>query len=109
MKVNSASSGIQANAQQAKKANKEDIQAKLREKFGKDFGDKKAEKKKEADTVVSIDTKGNKEISEEGFGDIKNNDPSSDVTQEKLRGILRVGGFDFNAKERAALGQILNK
>lgn len=109
MKVNSASTPIQSGPAEPKRPGKEAIQAKLREKFGKNFGEKKAEKKSEPDTVVSIDKKGKKEVSKEGFGDIKANNPTSEVTQEKLKGLLRTGAFQFNDKERAALDAILNK
>lgn len=107
MKVNSASTSSQASSRPSKEA----IQAKLREKFGKDFGKKpeKSEKKEDSAAVVSIDKNGKKKVSKEGFGDVKNNDPTSEVTQEKLKGLLRSGGFNFNSKERAALDAILNK
>ena len=39
--------------------------------------------------------------------DVGSNNPASDVTQEKLRLILKNGGFSFNQKEQAALSQIL--
>lgn len=39
--------------------------------------------------------------------DIANNDPNSDVTREKLKGILSAGGFSFNPKERDVLSKIL--
>ena len=42
------------------------------------------------------------------IGDIGKNDPTDTVTQEKLKGLLRSGGFNFNQKERAALKDILN-
>lgn len=105
MKVNSAQS--QNIAKSPKKPSKADIEAKIKAKFGVDMEEKRAEKK-EADVVVSIDKKGKKEISEEGFGDIKNNDPNSEVTQEKLRSILKTGAFDFNPKERETLKNILS-
>jgi DNA-directed RNA polymerase specialized sigma subunit len=108
MKVNSAQS--QNIAKTPKKPSKEDIEAKIKAKFGVDMEKKKAEKAKAAqkDVVVSIDKKGEKEVSAEGFGDIKKNDPNSEVTQEKLRTILKRGGFEFNPKERKALQAILS-
>jgi DNA-directed RNA polymerase specialized sigma subunit len=105
MKVNSAQS--QNNPKASKKPSKAEIEAKIKAKFGVDMEKKKAAKN-EKDVVVSIDKKGNKEVSAEGFGDIKNNDPNSEVTQEKLRSILKTGGFDFNPKERKALQDILS-
>lgn len=103
MKVNSASS--QKTTQSSKAPAKEDIKAKLEAKFGKKFGEKKV--KKDPDVVVSIDKKGNKEVSTDGFGDIKDNDPKSEATQEKLKKILSTGAFNFNPKERDALKDIL--
>lgn len=102
MKVNSASSQINKSPKEADKA---DIKAKLEAKFGKKFDKKKP--KKDPDVVVSIDKKGKKEVSDQGFGDIKNNDPNSKVTQEKLKKILSTGAFQFNPKEREALKDIL--
>jgi len=39
--------------------------------------------------------------------DIATNDPTDTNTQSKLRGLLGVGGFGWNEKERAALSEIL--
>ena len=65
MEVNS--SNLQsANAQKAKKRpSKEEIKARVQAKFGIEVG---KPKKKEPDTVVTIDTKGEKKVSKEGFG-----------------------------------------
>ncbi len=105
MEVNS--SNLQsANAQKAKKRpSKEEIKARVQAKFGIEVG---KPKKKETDTVVTIDTKGEKKVSKEGFGDVKSNNPNAEATQEKLRAILRTGAFAFNDKERKALNEILN-
>lgn len=114
MKVNSAHVQSQAQAaQQPVKASKADIQARIKEKFGVDLGPDKAKAnksvEKEADVIVSIDSKGNKKVENEAFGDIKSNDPGSEMTQEKLKGILKTGAFQFSPKEREALNAILNK
>ncbi len=37
------------------------------------------------------------------------NDPKSDVTKEKLRGLIEGNGFNFSDKERQVLGKILSK
>lgn len=39
--------------------------------------------------------------------DIGINDPKDEVTQEKLKGLLTTGGFNFSDKERKALSSIL--
>lgn len=103
MKVNSAQSQNINKAPQ--KDSKEELKAKLEAKFGKKFDQKKP--KKSEDVVVSIDKKGNKEVSEEGFGDVKKNDPNAPETREKLKKILSTGAFSFNPKERDALSKIL--
>ena len=41
--------------------------------------------------------------------DINLNDPKDPNTQEKLRGVISNGGFNFSLKEREILGKILNK
>lgn len=102
MKVNAGSA--QSINNKPKKMSKEDIEARVRAKFGK-VAEKKAPEPK-PDTT-EIHSKGVSHSDEESFGDIKQNDPGSDITQEKLRGILKNGGFNFNDKERKALGQIL--
>ncbi|MEX0798386.1 MAG: hypothetical protein WD025_03030 [Bacteriovoracaceae bacterium] len=112
MKVNSPDMHAQARTGQSQKnaaasgPSKEEARAKIEEKFGVKLGEKK---EKEPDVVVSINKKGEKKVEEGSFGDIKNNDPASEVTQEKLKGLLASGGFHFNDKERAALSQILDK
>lgn len=113
MKVNSASvqapSKDRADKSSKSRPSKEEIKARIQKEFGIKIGKKPAAKSEKSDTVVSIDSKGKKEVKDDGFGDIKNNHPGSDITQEKLRGILRSGAFDFNSKERKALDSILNK
>ena len=39
--------------------------------------------------------------------DVKLNDPSDSNTQEKLKSVLRSGGFNFNTKEKETLEKIL--
>jgi len=39
--------------------------------------------------------------------DIADNDPTNEMTQDKLKKLLEGNGFDFNEKERAALEEIL--
>jgi hypothetical protein len=92
-----------------KNSSKEDIQSKIKEKFGKDFSDKKAVKTDgpAATVELSAKSKGVTNSTEEAFGDIQKNDPNSPETQEKLKGLLRSGGFDFSEKERQVLSQIL--
>lgn len=43
------------------------------------------------------------------MSDVKLNDPSDSNTQEKLKSVLRSGAFNFNAKEKEALGKILGE
>lgn len=40
-------------------------------------------------------------------GDISMNDPNDVVTQEKLRGLVQKGGFNFSDKEKQVLAGIL--
>jgi hypothetical protein len=40
--------------------------------------------------------------------DIASNRPDDEMTQEKLKGLLRTGGFSFSDKERKALSSILS-
>lgn len=111
---NTAKANVVQNDRPAKDDEKEAVKARIREKFGVELGKKIEAKKPDetkegGDVVVSVDSKGKKKVEGEVFGDIKKNDPGSDVTQEKLKGLLRSGGFHFNNKERAALDAILNK
>ena len=87
----------------ASKLSKSDIQARIKARFGdKAMIKKKVEKPKVSDSV-EITSKESAVI-----GDVAHNDPNSEITREKLRGILKSGGFDFNPKERSALADILN-
>ena len=99
MKVTSGNSN---RLEAPKKLSAEDIAAKVARKFGKE-----AEVKKASPTPKQEDSA---EISKKetlAHGDIGENNPNSDVTREKLKGLLKSGGFDFNDKERKALAQIL--
>ncbi|MFG1501062.1 hypothetical protein ABMA70_12720 [Halobacteriovorax sp. XZX-3] len=66
--------------------------------------EKKAQAIKEA-------TKAEVKITPEGepFGDIAKNDPKDPATQEKLKGVLTAGAFNFSDKERDVLAKILNQ
>lgn len=96
-------------SQKVARPSQDEIKAKIKAKFGKDLDDKPVAK--EADTRVELSSnaksKGVSNNSEEGFGDIKNNDPKSPETQEKLKSLLKTGGFNFSDKERQVLSQIL--
>ena len=41
------------------------------------------------------------------MGDIKSNNPNSEETKDKIKGLLVTGSFNFNEKEKAALQEIL--
>jgi hypothetical protein len=103
MKVENANSSKLVKNEQ-KKSSSDEIRAKLAKKFGQKVLPKK---KTEVKDKAEIHSKGVKNSSEEDFGDIKSNDPSSQVTHNKLKEILKTGAFDFNDKERKALSQIL--
>lgn len=90
---------------------KAEIQKRLKDKFGDKF-ETLASKKEEVKDEVNIVSKKRieKDLKEEPvIGDIGKNDPKSETTQEKLRGILRTGAFHFNDKERGALQEILGE
>lgn len=110
MKVNSQQLNSNTKATKTKKEltviekkaiEQEKVKARLQAKFGKDF------KKKEVKEDVELNSKGVKNSNEKDFGDIASNDPNSSATQEKLKHILKRGGFEFNQKERKALASIL--
>ncbi|MBD65469.1 MAG: hypothetical protein CME62_09700 [Halobacteriovoraceae bacterium] len=86
-----------------KKLSQEDIKAKIAAKFGEKAKPQKAVPKEK----VEINSKGVSHSSEENFGDIQGNNPESEVTQEKLKDLLKSGGFHFNDRERKVLGEIL--
>lgn len=100
------------NSDQAPKSiSQNEIQKRLKEKFGDKF-QSVADKKIEIKDEVSIISKKKieKELSENPvIGDIGKNDPSSEETQEKLKAILKTGAFEFNERERGALQEILGE
>ncbi|MFG1593473.1 hypothetical protein [Halobacteriovorax sp. CON-3] len=61
--------------------------------------------------VIKEATKAEVKITPEGepFGDIAKNDPKDPATQEKLKGVLTAGAFNFSDKERDVLAKILNQ
>lgn len=111
MEVNSAlgqKTSPAANQADTKKLSKEEILAKVKGKFGNKAGPKKAPAIVQNDPPEISDKAKRKGAKvEKGAGDIKNNDPKSEVTQEKLKNILRTGAFSFNENERQALSKIL--
>ena len=85
------------------KLSKSEIEAKIKARFG-DKAQKKAPPEK---PKVELSNSA-KEASEDFVtGDIGSNNPESDVTQEKLKSILKSGGFGFNDRERKVLANIL--
>ena len=114
MKVNSQatthSQKNQQSAQNSEKMSRADVQEKIKQKFGDSF--KAPVKKTEpVEDKVEIQTKKTDVTEEEAHvglkSDIGKNDPDSEVTQEKLKSLLQTGAFQFNDRERKALGEIL--
>ena len=94
----------------SKKLSKEEILAKVKGKFGKTAAPKKTPPKSQAEISNISDkakAKSKKDEGESVAGDIKNNDPNSVVTQEKLKNILKTGAFNFSDQERQTLSKIL--
>lgn len=88
---------------------KSSLKNKLKAKFGNKFS--KAEKLNKLKELEKVEvSKKSKKLanSESSFGDVKDNNPQSDLTQAKLKGLIRSGGFQFNDKEREALSKILD-
>ncbi|MCT4641958.1 MAG: hypothetical protein N4A33_06625 [Bacteriovoracaceae bacterium] len=103
MKVNS-----QGQISQKKSLSKKDaIKERLKAKFGKSFKGAK-EKNIEISKKAKAKDKKNSEIEDSFKSDIGQNNPESQVTQEKLKSLLRSGAFQFNDAERRALGEILD-
>lgn len=91
-----------------KKVSKEEVLAKIKEKFGKDLGKKPVEKSEIKDKLeLSSRGKGVKNSQEEGFGDAGRDKPDNKFTQDKLKNILKTGSFQFSERERATLSKIL--
>jgi hypothetical protein len=87
------------------------LEDKLKAKFGNKFNDAKKinSENAKAKMKVEISNKAKAKSSPEGFsGDIKDNSPDNEMTQEKLKSLIRSGGFQFNDKEREALSHILD-
>ncbi len=107
MKVHAASG-----QNETKISPKDELKAKLAEKFGDKFKakaeiDKEKQQAKAAAVEISDSAKKKAHIDPEGFGDVKKNDPNSEETKIKLKALLQTGGFNFNDKERGALSEIL--
>lgn len=86
-------------------------QSEVNERIKAKFGNKILHKKARPKIVdkADIQTKGGiSNSTEDDFGDIKANDPSSQLTHDKLKGILKSGAFNFNDRERSTLAKILN-
>lgn len=86
---------------------KEKQQAEIRKKLAAKFGNKVLPKKKEDKAEISVKAQKRAEPGDEDYADIKNNNPTSDETREKLKALLKTGAFHFNDKERGALSEIL--
>lgn len=86
-------------SQVERKLSPEEIKQKITQKFGNEAKPKKAVPVADKVEINSKETV--------AHSDIGKNDPNSEITREKLKTILKVGGFDFNDKERSALAQIL--
>ncbi len=103
---------LQSQAPDKKLDPKAMVNEKLKAKFGKSFEPKSKESsqnKNDTEVVISEQAKQKHVVSKEEFGDVKKNAPDSEVTQEKLKGLLQNGAFSFNDKERQALQEILNR
>lgn len=107
MKVSSAQNSPQSQeGQKSKKLSQKEVRDKIKAKFG----DKALEKKEKPVVEDKVEVKGNKGVknsSEEDFGDIGKNDPSDQLTHDKLKEVLKSGAFHFNDRERATLAKIL--
>lgn len=91
------------------KPNSISVEDKIRAKFGDKFKKAKVQNKKNKDTK-EISKKATKKANRKNVsvGDIKENSPDSEVTKEKLKALLKTGGFHFNDQERSALSDILD-
>lgn len=82
-------------------------QAEIRAKLAAKFGNKVLPKQKEDKAEISVKAQKRAEPGDEDFADVKNNNPNSEETREKLKALLKTGAFHFNDKERGALSEIL--
>ena len=87
---------------QPKKPSPEEIRERLKAKFG----DKVKEKPKKPKVEDKVELR-EQSLDVHQTATVGKNDPNSEVTQDKLRDILRKGAFDFKPAERKALAQIL--
>lgn len=101
MEVNSAVSQKPLSRQEQKEAQ---IRAKLAAKFGKKVLPKKVENDK---AEISVQARKRSQPGDDDYADIKNNDPNSEDTKDKLKALLKTGAFQFNDKERSVLSEIL--
>jgi hypothetical protein len=85
------------------KLSKAEIEAKIMARFG----DKAQKKVAPEKPKVEISNSAKDSVEEVTTGDIGTNNPDSDITQEKLKSILKSGGFGFNDRERKVLANIL--
>lgn len=83
----------------------EQIRAKLKGKFGD-----KIQQKTKSDKVEISQKQQQQEqnLDVHQVATVGKNDPDSLATKDKLRELLKHGGFDFNQKERQTLAKILN-
>lgn len=100
MKINNATSAPISK----KKSSQEEINNRLKEKFGSKIKTKKPEPAQEP-AAKAEEIKQNFNVNQ--VATVGENAPDSEVTQDKLREILKTGAFDFNQKERKVLANIL--
>jgi len=79
----------------------------LQQKLAAKFGDKFQAVKNKDDTVVISKEAALKAEEAKDSASIKSDDPNSEETKAKLKGLMRTGDFNFNDKEQEALEEIL--
>jgi hypothetical protein len=85
---------------------KAEIEAKIKARFG-DKAKKKSAPKKPKPPEVALG-KSSKEVGGKAVtGDVGANDPKAEMTQEKLKFLLKSGSSTFNDRERKVLANIL--
>lgn len=110
MKVQNTNNKIITEQQnQPKKLSKAELEAKVKSKFGlaAKIKPKKAVIPEVKPELSNTAKKGVTNSSQGAFGDLAANDPSAPETQEKLKGLLKTGAFNFSERERHALAKIL--
>lgn len=85
-----------------KKLSPEEVRQKLQQKFGNKVKEKPVKKQVQDKVEVREQT-----LDVHQTATVGKNDPNSEITQDKLRDILKSGAFDFDPKERKTLAQIL--